>query len=191
MNPVLIESDFFASLNDAKTWCDQRLRGTSDYSRLRTSELAASHRGIPEPYGQSYASINALVDTRSRLLNTQIASNHTSERLLCCDVAASEAPGASSLASNGYINEFDLPPWDTWVAWMGYHKPAQKDNGFILAFVPPSCKNMVQSGIDANPVECLFWLDAAHRYYRKRFRRVMPKWLAEYAQANAPIQNLS
>lgn len=186
MKPGDIESDFMASLHDAKTWCGQPFGGTTGFAWLRSTELAASHPGVTEPYGQSMAAVNALVVARSRLMETRNITDWPRERLHCCDFAASEASGASELASAGYFDWLDLPPWDTWVAWVTDYRPAHDHNGFILAFVPRSCISVVQLGIAANPVECVFWLDAADVFTTKRLKHVMPEWLARYAAANAP-----
>lgn len=185
MNPSENEYDFIASLHDAMRWSVRMLNGTTDVTRLRSSELASSHPGIDDSYGQSMSAINSLVDARSRLLGAHKMIDLPNERLLCCDFAASEASGASELASDGYFNEFDLPPWDTWVAWVTDFKPAHEHNGFILAFVPPSFNECVQLGIDANPVNCVFWLDAPDAYTMNRLKHVMPKWMAQYGKTNA------
>lgn len=184
MNPGEIEADFVASLRDAKSWSSRKLNGSTDFSCLRSPVLSASHAGIDDSYSQSMAAINALVETRSRLLGTHDVNDWQTGRLLCCDVAASEASGASELASDGYFNEFDLPPWDTWVAWVKNDNPAHEDNGFLLAFVPPSFSKCVQSGIDANPVNCVFWLDTPNSHTMDHLSLVMPQWMAQYVEVD-------
>lgn len=58
--------------------------------------------------------------------------------------------GASQDITCGYFDVNDAPPWDTWVCFVGRS---------LISWVPPILINLVQSGIDANPVDCIGWVD--------------------------------
>ena len=177
MNDCEFETVFAKSLSDAQLWAAGRLQGGQDHVRLRSPELGSCHEGIVEPYGQSMAAVNALVKARSKLLeHADVKKPLTATKILCCDYAVSEASEASQVASHGYFNEFDLPPWDTWVAWFPDRETAQENCGVIISIVPQPCRQLVQLGIDANPVECIYWLDVA----REPKSLHIPQWLTRF-----------
>jgi hypothetical protein len=67
--------------------------------------------------------------------------------------------GAAQLETNGYFDADNQPPWDAWVAWVS--APAAKDLGLrnmLIAWVPDDLVELVRAGVDANPEECLQWL---------------------------------
>jgi hypothetical protein len=58
--------------------------------------------------------------------------------------------GAAEVASLGFFDVDNVPPWDTWVAF---------SNGTLLSWVPPSLVTLAQSGIEVNPECCILWMD--------------------------------
>jgi hypothetical protein len=67
--------------------------------------------------------------------------------------------GAAQLETDGYFDADNQPPWDTWVAWVS--APTAKDLGLrnmLVAWVPEDFVKLVRAGVDANPEECLQWL---------------------------------
>lgn len=78
-------------------------------------------------------------------------------RLLITAPAENVADGASQVGSLGFFDENDIPPWDTWVAFV---------DGDLLSWVPESLIGLAQDGIDANPVQCIWWADSVGRSHR-------------------------
>lgn len=71
-------------------------------------------------------------------------------RLLSYCPTESVSDGASQHTTRGFFDVDDVPPWDTWVAFSG---------STLLSWVPPQLVDLVEKGINANPVQCIQWLD--------------------------------
>ena len=168
------------SLAQAVAWCDPRVDTSAPATCLRSHELRAA---LPESasdggYWQTLDVVNRLVGLRASLVPDVTALEAPVGRLVCCDISASEASGGSRVYSDDYFDDFDVPPWDTWVSWFPDRKVVQPDNGYLIAWVPPAFCDLAQRGIDANPVECVFWADDASESARSscRFRESVPTW---------------
>jgi hypothetical protein len=71
-------------------------------------------------------------------------------RLLVYCPNESVSDGASEHTTRGFFDVDDVPPWDTWVAYSG---------SALLSWVPAQLVDLVEKGIDVNPVQCIQWLD--------------------------------
>ncbi|WP_315796669.1 hypothetical protein [Bradyrhizobium sp. SZCCHNRI3043] len=71
---------------------------------------------------------------------------------LDCGVAASE--------TDGFFTDGNVPPWDTWVAYL------QEDHeaSYILAWVPRPMVHMVDAGLRLIPEQCVEWVDERRPY---------------------------
>lgn len=171
---------FRHSLAQAVAWCDPRVDADSPATCLRSAELLAA---LPESeatsgYWQSVTVINQLVTLRSSFVASEEGRHGQHGRLVCCHVAASEASEASCGESEGYFDEFDVPPWDSWVAWFPHGNSDQSNDGYLIAWVPPALVDLAQRGIDVNPVECIFWADdpAESAWSFRKFCESAPSW---------------
>jgi hypothetical protein len=63
--------------------------------------------------------------------------------------------GAARAASEGYFDDRDAPPWDTWVAYV-----EETGRSYVVAWVPAFAFAQAAAGIGAAP-RSLAWLDAA------------------------------
>ena len=66
---------------------------------------------------------------------------------------------AAPLASEGYFDDFNEPPWDTWVGYVwddaapgGSAKPFWS---CLVTWVPAACIPYARRGIDVNPEACI------------------------------------
>jgi hypothetical protein len=104
-------------------------------------------------YAKAVSWINA---TRSGLLKTANigildAANVLSKgRLLVCEPLETVDDGAAEASSMGFYDVHDAPPWDTWFLHSG---------NAVFCCVPEFAISRAQSGIDANPVDCIHWAD--------------------------------
>ena len=102
------------------------------------------------------ASFAKVVARRSQLLaaeeafDSNRALSQESGRLLIYEPWENVADGASQVASLGFFDMDDAPPWDTWVHY---------SNGRLLSWVPDELIKLAQDGIDANCVQCIQWAD--------------------------------
>jgi hypothetical protein len=153
-------------LIEAATWCS--LRSFYD-NKLRSSELDPSAiLSVPRTdemslaawidlkrhsYGSAVLRIN---QTRSQFLrdaNVPLISWEQVRRngkLLFYAPLETVDDGASEAGSQGFFDIEDAPPWDCWfLNW----------EGGIYSWVPESLVQIVQDGIDANPVDCIHWAE--------------------------------
>ncbi len=60
----------------------------------------------------------------------------------------------------GYVDINNIPPWDTWIAYIV--EPEAEGLQwvqYLLSWVPPEFIPLVGGGIDVCPDECIRWLD--------------------------------
>ena len=60
------------------------------------------------------------------------------------------ADGASEVASLGFFDGENAPPWDTWVEY---------SEGRLACWVPEQLIGLAEAGVDANPEQCIQWAD--------------------------------
>lgn len=76
--------------------------------------------------------------------------------LLIVDPDASLSDGAARVASSGYIDDNNIPPWDTWLIVMP-PPPNSSGSPCLLCWVPEWAAGLVDAGIVVNPEQCLSW----------------------------------
>ena len=127
-------------------------------SQLRSAELqpAGSMEDGYSRQEECEASFAKVVSLRSQLLaaegefDSNFVLSQKSGRLLIYNPWENVADGASQVASLGFFDPNDAPPWDTWIHYA---------EGRLTCWVPEQLIGLVQDGIDANPVECIQWAD--------------------------------
>ena len=62
---------------------------------------------------------------------------------------------AATEPSNGFVDDFDIPGWDTWFA----HDDTGKHGGVVYGWVPPALLELADRGFDAIPVNCIWWVE--------------------------------
>jgi len=62
--------------------------------------------------------------------------------------------GAASMPSNGFVDDYDTPGWDTWFA----HEDHPKHGSVIYGWVPPALVSLADPGFWAIPVSCVWWV---------------------------------
>lgn len=77
------------------------------------------------------------------------------QALFLTDLAGLLFDGAAEPASNGFIDERDIPPWDTWIALVEI--PQSIGNKCLLSWVPPWGKDLIQGALFAQAVDNLSW----------------------------------
>jgi hypothetical protein len=64
------------------------------------------------------------------------------------------AHGLEESETNGYVDIDNIPPWDTWVAYIYEEKV-----NYLLSWVPAEFAQLVSDGIKVSPEACILWLD--------------------------------
>jgi hypothetical protein len=106
--------------------------------------------------GSYQQAIESIKRKRSELLRNAMAQSieatvaQVQGRLLLYDPLETVSDGAAEASSHGFFDFEDAPPWDTWF-WL------KEDT--IFCWVPQSLITDAQAGIDANPVDCIRWME--------------------------------
>jgi hypothetical protein len=125
--------------------------------QLRSPSLKPSidiHEKFEEP-PQNLA-VQGVVTRRSELLASQpnLADlshpTQTDGSILIYMPNETVFDGASEVASEGFFDDHDAPPWDTWFHY---------SNGKLFSWVPSALIPLAQAGIDANCVQCIDWAE--------------------------------
>jgi hypothetical protein len=75
-------------------------------------------------------------------------------RLLVWERDTTIDDGAGEAETKGYLDESDMPPWDTWVAYVDPHPHA----GYLVSWVPAPFVEPVARAVDVNAYDALYWL---------------------------------
>jgi hypothetical protein len=132
--------------------CFTRLRG-----QLRSPSLKPSmdfHEKF-EDQPQELA-VEEVIARRSELLAPQLnpgeltVPTETEGAILIYRTNRTVYDGASEVASEGFFDDHDAPPWDTWFHYR---------EGKLFSWVPAVLMPLAQAGIDANPARCIEWAE--------------------------------
>jgi hypothetical protein len=80
-------------------------------------------------------------------------------RILAFDPDESTCDGASMFATQGFLDDDNVPPWDTWIYYVmnGPKAVPSQYHSYLLSWVPNSLVPIVSKGISTNSEECLCW----------------------------------
>jgi hypothetical protein len=193
-----IDLDLFrVRLAETIAWCSERASGDDPKHSLRTMDLLPpflrdcteqwfwEHQGSAE---QMQAIVEAVGENRAKHLREQgrctvaPADGPAAGYLLFCAPDETVWDGVSEPESDGFFDCGDLPPWDTWVsavpALVRQPQGPPASSCYLLSWVPPGLVELVQYGIEVNPVDCIWW--AADR---RRWTESDTPFLSELAAA--------
>jgi hypothetical protein len=157
-----------SSLLDAQKWCSlsapvkHNLRSPeldpASILQIRNREIHDRediHRWVQETYEAYRRAVAEIAAKRSALLDATVPSSENAKsnyqgRLLLYHPQETVSDGAAEASSKGFFDAEDAPPWDTWLAYF---------EGGIVSWVPEHLISRAQVGIDANPVDCIHWLN--------------------------------
>ncbi len=72
--------------------------------------------------------------------------------------------GAAELSTDGFFDDYNIPPWDTWVGYFeddlpeGYTLFDECHSKYLVSWIPESFIEIADDGIMVNPEECIMWL---------------------------------
>jgi hypothetical protein len=163
--PRALPPALLQTLLEVVAWCSARsLPG----GQLRSPELdpstileIPSHElGIDEwiklKRESCQKAVSAINETRSALLcgrdmtTSDMAVQQLQGKVLLYEPLETVTDGAAEASSRSFFDISDAPPWDTWF-WYS--------QGAIFSWVPEPLVQDAQAGIDANPVDCIHWID--------------------------------
>lgn len=92
----------------------------------------------------------------------QLVKPLTGGRLLAFTPDGTLSDGAAKLATQGFVDDDNLPAWDTWIWYVTNDLVSNLEwwrgcNSYLLSWVPDVLVEVIEAGIDVNPEECLRW----------------------------------
>lgn len=102
----------------------------------------------------------------------------TNGRILCVGEDLDTFMGEGVPASYGVIDEYYMPPWDTWFACL--QDPEGKEK-VLLAWIPHPLIELVQSALEIAATQPLMWLDSLQ--FDEWRGSPAQKWLVKEAHA--------
>ncbi|MBI5289177.1 MAG: hypothetical protein HY873_09425 [Chloroflexi bacterium] len=162
--------EVLGSLAETIAWCTQHADLADPEQSLRSKEL--SPYPVDDKRVFNYANDDLCNRPKETVLITVTARSlivgHEELRSLAGGRLAGYQPtetlwsGAAKINSNGFLDEFDAPPWDTWVASVVETRrgdPRLIRSEYVLAWIPPEFLELVAKGMFANDSDCTWWLD--------------------------------
>jgi hypothetical protein len=152
------------SLAETVRWCASRANLETPATCLRTPGLQP--RVMVDT--NRFQMMDRLLRERGHALRCGPAPSTSSHpagplqggRLLVYFPEDNTCDGGAALATGGYFDDDNVPPWDTWVGM--FREDPESDlqtEEYLIAWVPPVFLDTVARGIEANPERCLQWLE--------------------------------
>jgi hypothetical protein len=113
-------------------------------STLNDPKLITGKLGIVEDVANRRAGLLKAMGRYPEISNVNISQG----RILLYAPDDNLADGAAVYPSKGFFDMNNVPPWDTWVCYVGRH---------LVSWVPPVLEELVTAGLEVNPEECILW----------------------------------
>lgn len=154
--------DFVRRLTETIAWCERVGSVEAPKTSLRSfnqdvdNPLSSQRHRVWWISHQRWTALrkNGITDLRS-------VEDLRGGRLLAYFPDANLCDGVAESVSQGFFDENNIPPRDTWV-WMAEEQPNITDDitgSFLIAWVPPAFMELANAGIFVNPEGCMLWLD--------------------------------
>jgi hypothetical protein len=150
--------DLGLRLREAALWCERNLDLNSIGNCLRPRRIAPQF--LPRDRWQA---VDDVVILRRQEIGRSDADTgrRAAGRLLVYFPELDLTDGAAEAVSQEFFDAYNAPPWGTWVA---YFKDLDRNDccsSYLLAWVPEALAGVATAGIDANPEQCITWLEDA------------------------------
>ena len=151
-------ADWTRSFLETLRWCGPRLNAADPSACFRSTELTPLGHLITDcNYDAEVAEIvNEVVARRSNLLRSDsqdvgdALGLFSGDRIFAFRPLDSLFHGTSPPESNGYIDDWEIAPWDTWIGYWG---------GYVVTWVAKPFVGLVNAAIAANAEDCIRWID--------------------------------
>ena len=159
MNSLKDSTSFDQRLAEAIAWCCDRVMPSDPKHSLRYDSL------YPSILSETRADVVlSVLMYRAAWLQQRDIKPITKDgqlrqgRLLCYFPDADLADGAAQVASEGFFDVNNIPPWDTWVGLYGSDLEDVSRKVYLISYVPEAHTSHARRGIEVNPEECIMWL---------------------------------
>ena len=141
-------------------WCTPRADLSNPSSSLRTPQLR------PHLLEENrFCAIESVANARElfggvEIRKATIPNNLAGGRLLIYFSNDDLACGAAEQQTEGFFDVNNVPPWDTWVAYLKDARSAEcYDTEYLIAWIPREFVPLADEGITVNPERCIRWLN--------------------------------
>ncbi|WP_342380082.1 hypothetical protein NVS55_10985 [Myxococcus stipitatus] len=165
-----MSTDFKLRLAETIAWCGPRVVASQAGVTTRTEALMpplCRHDGdtqlrlLLDPPGAGKEAVEFIGGRRREQLLRANQGVHAYEGLAGGRVYATDFNtdicGAATAPSNGFLDDYDIPGWDTWFA----HEQTGPYGGIVYGWVPPVLIELADEGFYVIPVQCIWWVDDA------------------------------
>jgi hypothetical protein len=133
------------------TWCRPRFAIEHPKESLRSDTL---HPSIIITASDGlllvHLTVASVVERRSSILgSTGFDAIKIEGRLLGFYVRQTISDGVSETETNGFIDDTNTPPWDSWICMA---------DELLVSWVPPAMVDKVNAAIECNAEGCIAWL---------------------------------
>src|SRR5690242_17423880 len=134
------------------------------------------HLAEPQILQERQAIVDEVASKRRALLNasrfdvSQEVDIHGIGRLLIYYPDQNLFDGAAMNSSEGFFNVDNVPPWDTWLAYV--LEDVQGFGTYLLAWVPPQFLELATAGVMVNPEMCILWAEDVDTQVARHLRDV-------------------
>ena len=164
----ITSKELLSMVSQVRTWCAHSLRVDDPAGSLRTISLKPSLVIIEQPnQGRWNYEVNPFLEI-ARLCERRLSliqasglelhpiSNLSQGQMLLFYPHETLSDGAAHETSRGYFDSWNIPPWDTWLAY----EIADDGNQALYTWVPTEFVPLAAAGVAVNPEECLRWIPA-------------------------------
>ena len=165
---------FLISLQGTIEWCTTRCDLNDPEFGLRSTQI------YPDPFQISFQGKHAytyIVESVARKRKYGLGYSWKEEinpansllggRLLAYEPDVNLSDGAAVPVSKGFLDELNVPGWDTWVAFIQDRRDEYPSDGYLVSWIPAELTNLVSNGIYVNPEGCIWWLDTEENHLAK------------------------
>ncbi len=161
--------DLTLRLAETIAWCSARARAARAGVTTRSPELAApvfqlqgvsvldsllSSPTVPREAVEVIAERRRAALGRERRLVLPAAGDLARGRVFATDFIT-DICSAATEPSNGFVDDYDIPGWDTWFA----HEDSGEHGGVVYGWVPPVLLQLADAGFNVIPVNSIWWVD--------------------------------
>jgi hypothetical protein len=144
--------DLESRLKEAAAWCEQYVNLADIRNCLRPRRIA------PRPLSTNrWDAVDDISRFRRYDLAKATANVRPVGRFLVYFPDADLTDGAAGVASEGFFDVYNAPPWGTWVGYFEDGGPDPGYTSYLLAWVPDTLVGAASAGIEVNPEQCIAW----------------------------------
>jgi hypothetical protein len=173
--------DFVERLSETVGWCTG---SDAQFTAFRSPQLdphfLTEDEGCPFDYDTWQLMVKHVVATRKQLLPDTQRDNLdrlAGSRLIAFDPLDTLSDGAAQVASEGFFDVDNVPPWDTWLCFVDERAGELKMHhwqpwdSYLLSWVPAHLVETIDHAIDVIPEQCVLWATDLETPFIRQLKR--------------------